>query len=56
VLARLLPAGAPVALVLGAAPGLTGRAYQWVADHRTAVSRPVPKAWKARARERVTNR
>src|SRR4051794_27390936 len=34
-LAALLPAGAPLQLALGAAPGVTDRGYRWLADHRT---------------------
>jgi predicted DCC family thiol-disulfide oxidoreductase YuxK len=38
-LARLLPAGGPVARVLARFPRLTDRAYGWVADHRDWLGR-----------------
>jgi len=38
-LARLLPLGAPVALVAGALPETTERLYRWVADHRDMLGR-----------------
>ena len=38
-LARLLPAGAPIAVVAEFAPALTERAYRWVADHRQRLGR-----------------
>jgi predicted DCC family thiol-disulfide oxidoreductase YuxK len=37
-LARLLPAGAPVALLAETFPRATDRAYRWIARHRGALS------------------
>jgi predicted DCC family thiol-disulfide oxidoreductase YuxK len=51
-----LPAGRPVAILTGALPGLTERAYDWVATHRRLLSRPIPSAAKQRARSRVEAR
>jgi predicted DCC family thiol-disulfide oxidoreductase YuxK len=34
-----LPGGRPLARLLRAFPGLTERAYRWVADHRTLLAR-----------------
>jgi predicted DCC family thiol-disulfide oxidoreductase YuxK len=48
-IARLLPAGAPVALLAAALAAPTRMAYRWVAGHRTALSRFVPGSVKARA-------
>ena len=36
---ELLPGGRPLAAVLRAFPGLTERAYRWVADHRSLLVR-----------------
>jgi predicted DCC family thiol-disulfide oxidoreductase YuxK len=55
-IARVLPAGAPVALVLGALPGPTDRAYRWVAAHRTGISRWVPSRWKRAAAAQIARR
>lgn len=38
-LARLLPAGAPIALLVRAFPRTTDRAYRWVATHRDRLGR-----------------
>jgi predicted DCC family thiol-disulfide oxidoreductase YuxK len=38
-LARLLPAGAPIALLVRAFPGATDRSYRWVARHRDRLGR-----------------
>jgi predicted DCC family thiol-disulfide oxidoreductase YuxK len=38
-LARLLPAGAPIAALASAFPRTTGRAYLWVAMHRERLGR-----------------
>ena len=38
-LARLLPGGTPVALLAGAVPRTTERAYRWVARHRNRLGR-----------------
>ena len=40
-LLRLLPAGRPLAFVLGAFPRITERAYRYVADHRDRFARLV---------------
>ena len=37
-LARLLPAGAPVAIVAETFPQTTDRVYRWIASHRGALS------------------
>jgi predicted DCC family thiol-disulfide oxidoreductase YuxK len=55
-LMRLLPAGRLPAAVLARFPGLTDRAYRWVAGHRTQLSRWVPSGAKRRAAERVEAR
>ncbi len=46
---RELPAGEPVATLAERLPSATDRAYRWVADHRTSLSRMVPGALKQRA-------
>lgn len=38
-IARLLPAGAPVAFLAEAFPGVTRRLYRWVADNRDRLGR-----------------
>jgi predicted DCC family thiol-disulfide oxidoreductase YuxK len=48
-LLRLLPGGRLPAFVLGATPELTDRAYRWVADHRSTLSKLVPARSKDRA-------
>src|SRR5215211_4263805 len=40
-LARLLPAGRPLAFLFGGFPRTTDRAYRWVADHRDRLARLV---------------
>jgi predicted DCC family thiol-disulfide oxidoreductase YuxK len=52
-LLRLLPAGTIPALGIARLPGVTDRAYDWVANHRSQLSRAVPPAMKRRASERV---
>lgn len=52
-LLRLLPGGALPAFVLARVPRLTSRAYDWVADHRSQLSRAVPVAIKRRASARI---
>ena len=56
VVARELPAGTPVAGLLGALPGPTDRVYRWVADHRTGISRFVPSRWKRAAAAQIARR
>jgi len=53
---RRLPAGRGLAALTSRAPGTTQSAYDWVARHRSTLSRPIPGAAKARARERVAAR
>lgn len=52
-LLRLLPGGSVPAFALARLPRLTGRAYEWVANHRSQLSRAVPAAMKRRASARV---
>jgi predicted DCC family thiol-disulfide oxidoreductase YuxK len=52
-LLRLLPRGRAPAALLAAAPATTDRAYRWVAEHRSALSRLVPSSVKAGASERI---
>jgi predicted DCC family thiol-disulfide oxidoreductase YuxK len=45
---RLLPGGAPMAWLTERFRGPANRAYWWVADHRSALGRPIPdrvKRW-----------
>jgi predicted DCC family thiol-disulfide oxidoreductase YuxK len=50
---RLLPGGALLALGFARAPRLTARAYEWVASHRSQLSKAVPAVAKRRAGARV---
>jgi predicted DCC family thiol-disulfide oxidoreductase YuxK len=43
---RLLPGGAPLALLAERFPGASERGYRWVADHRTGFGRLLPAAVK----------
>ena len=52
-LLRLLPAGTIPALGVARLPRLTGGAYDWVANHRSHLSRAVPAVIKRRASARV---
>ena len=52
----LLPGGRLPAAAFARFPGATSRAYRWVAEHRTGLSRWVPKGAKRRARQRVLER
>jgi predicted DCC family thiol-disulfide oxidoreductase YuxK len=52
-LLRLLPAGIIPALGIARLPHLTSRAYDWVANHRSQLSRAVPVTMKRRASARV---
>ena len=52
-LLRLLRGGRLPAAALAAAPELTERAYRWVADHRSTLSKLVPEAGKRRADQRI---
>jgi len=53
---RLLPGGALPAAATERFPAPTERAYRWVADHRSALSKLVPAASKRRAHARVRAR
>jgi predicted DCC family thiol-disulfide oxidoreductase YuxK len=55
-LLRALPAGRLPAAVVARFPRLTDRAYRWVADHRSELSKWVPSSAKERAGERVEQR
>jgi predicted DCC family thiol-disulfide oxidoreductase YuxK len=55
-LLRLLPGGALPAAALDKAPGLTERAYEWVADHRSTLSRALPSSVKRRATRLIRRR
>ncbi|MGO9820999.1 MAG: thiol-disulfide oxidoreductase DCC family protein [Solirubrobacteraceae bacterium] len=46
---RLLPGGKIPASTLTRIPGPTARAYSWIADHRSTLSRAVPAGSKRRA-------
>jgi predicted DCC family thiol-disulfide oxidoreductase YuxK len=52
----LLPRGRAPAAAFARFPGLTDRAYRWVAEHRTELSKAVPSAAKRRADESVRGR
>jgi predicted DCC family thiol-disulfide oxidoreductase YuxK len=52
-LLRLLAGGRVPAALLAAAPGPTDRAYRWVADHRSTLSRLLPSGAKAAATGRI---
>jgi predicted DCC family thiol-disulfide oxidoreductase YuxK len=53
-LLRLLPTGTIPAFGIARLPRLTGRAYDWVANHRSQLSRAVPATMKRRASLRVS--
>ena len=55
-LLRLLPGGSLPAAAFARFPAATTRGYRWVAEHRTGLSRWVPRESKRRARERVRTR
>ncbi len=55
-LLRMLPGGWPLAAVAERVPGLVDRGYRWVAEHRTAVGRPVTEGAKRRADRRIAER
>jgi predicted DCC family thiol-disulfide oxidoreductase YuxK len=52
-LLALLPAGRIPARAIGSAPGLTDRAYRWVAANRSKLSRAIPASAKRRAVARI---
>ncbi len=53
---RLLPAGAPLALLARAFSGATDRAYRAVAANRSRPSRLIPAAAKDRATRKIEER
>jgi predicted DCC family thiol-disulfide oxidoreductase YuxK len=53
---RELPAGARLAAPLVRYPGLTERAYAWVARHRGAIGRLIPAQARRRADARIERR
>ena len=55
-LLRLLPRGGLPAAVFARFPKLTDRAYRFVADHRTQLSKLVPAGAKRKAGRRVAQR
>ena len=50
---RLLPGGAPLALLAAAVPGLSERGYGFVARHRGAFGRLIPQGARRRAERRI---
>jgi predicted DCC family thiol-disulfide oxidoreductase YuxK len=52
-LLRLLPGGSVPARAMARLPRLTSRGYDWVAEHRSQLSRAIPGALKRRANERL---
>ncbi len=55
-LLRLLPRGRVPAAAFARLPRLTDRSYRWVAEHRSQLSKLVPKRVKQRASECVRRR
>ena len=55
-LLRLMPGGRLPAAGFARFPGLTDGAYQWVAEHRSQLSKRVPSSAKQRAAERLHQR
>lgn len=55
-LLRLLPGGALPAAALAKAPAATQRAYEWVAEHRSTLSRALPSSAKRRATRLIGRR
>jgi predicted DCC family thiol-disulfide oxidoreductase YuxK len=53
---RLLPGGRLPAALLGADPGLTDRAYRWVAGHRSTLGALIPDRAKERADRLIAER
>ena len=53
---RMLPAGAPVALLTGALPGLSGTGYRFVARNRRWFGKPVSDAMRRRADAKIAAR
>jgi predicted DCC family thiol-disulfide oxidoreductase YuxK len=55
-LLRLLSGGRAPAAALSRLPALSDRGYRWIAEHRSQLSRFVPRRAKLRAAERVRER
>ena len=55
-LLRLLPGGRVPAAAFARFPRLTERGYRWVAEHRSALAKPIPARAKQRASESVRER
>jgi predicted DCC family thiol-disulfide oxidoreductase YuxK len=55
-LLRLVPGGAPFALITDRFPKAAERAYRFVADHRTAFGRPLPASVKRWADRVISDR
>jgi predicted DCC family thiol-disulfide oxidoreductase YuxK len=55
-LLRLVRGGRFPAAALARFPRPTDAGYRWIAEHRTQLSRFVPRRWKVRAAERVRER
>ena len=55
-LLRELPGGGAPAALLERFPAATDRAYRWVAEHRSAFGRPIPRAARRRADARIRRR
>ncbi len=55
-LLRLLPGGTLPAGALARAPAVTQRAYEWVAEHRSTLSRALPSSVKQRATRAIGRR
>ena len=53
---RELPPARPLAGVTGRMPGVTDRAYMWVAANRRLLSKPIPMKAKEQARRLVARR
>ena len=53
---RLLAGGRVLGPLFGAVPSLTNRGYQWVAEHRSLLSRTIPSEAKRRADQRIASR
>lgn len=53
---RLLPGGRLPATAFAHVPKLTEKSYRWVADHRSQLSRLVPKTAKRNASRRIQER
>jgi predicted DCC family thiol-disulfide oxidoreductase YuxK len=55
-LLRLLPGGALPAAALASAPERTQQTYEWVAEHRSTLSRWIPSSAKRRATSLIKSR